>query len=161
MASSNLVWLAARGELVKVQVQDITPADRAIGDAEARLNEPENGPSFKMGGLSRCAQNAFYMIQGMIRHRQLDWKIVAGFGLVPPHIHPNPVWHLWVRRGSQHFDPSWPIWKDYWWDPSVVDYYALRENISLPQSVSSHDFHRDIKMQLESQAESWKLVLSG
>lgn len=127
---------------------------------ERQLADPDQ-PGLRMGAFT-CAGNAFYMVNAMRRRGRVDWNIVAGLGVAPRLA--LPAWHVWVRRGNDHSDPTWSL-TDWWGDPGV-EHYALADDLQLsfdmlapqsdiPLADRCHLFGEAIEKHISKLAKNW------
>jgi hypothetical protein len=65
-----------------------------------------------------CYENAPALVEAMREAAESDWHIVYGVGIGYDPVAPHA--HVWVRKGTRHFDPTWG-------QPERCRYYALSE----------------------------------
>src|SRR5437870_13800045 len=87
------------GRLIPVSVGIPPTSVFAIGDA--RSAEVYKNPM----NCYSCEDNSRCVVEGMNALGASDWVVVGGFAFGP--IPDFPTVHVWVRKGSTHFDPTW------------------------------------------------------
>jgi hypothetical protein len=152
----RLDHIASRGVLDMIP-NVFPPPDDAIevGNQESKVDSPHN-PDQRMhcGG---CAANSYWLVRGMLKRGSPGWEIVPGFAVSPADAF--PIWHVWVRRGAEHFDPTW-IWCP-WWKPGDGTYYALPGGFTYPIEGHFFPFEDALVKHLRKRASSWGVWLES
>ena len=97
-----------------------------------------------------CAGNSHSVIEAMKERNESNWHIVLGFAIPKGEIKPQA--HVWVRKGSRHYDPTWTL-VDGWWAEDLK-YYRLTRSFYFTNE-------RDTLNKLKDLAEKWQLDLLG
>jgi hypothetical protein len=97
-----------------------------------------------------CAGNSQSIVEAMKAKNESNWNVVQGFGI--PNGESKPRVHVWVRKGSRHYDPTWTRFK--WWLEDLK-YYRLTRPLAFGPT------ERDTLNRLKDLAEKWKLDLLG
>lgn len=131
-------------KLIKeVKVHRPSDAVVAAGNRKSRLLYQN-----RMSGFF-CAGNSHSVIEAMKEGNERNWHFVLGFAIPKGEIKPQV--HIWVRKGSRHYDPTWTIWPWWWKD---LKYYRL----TLPFAFTNE---KDTLNKLKDLAEKWQLNLIG
>jgi hypothetical protein len=93
--------LVRQGKLKRVDVQPISSRERALGDAKKRTQDNQ-----RMAG-GQCEPNVRALTAAMLEAGENDWHAV--FGIARGTDPRGPVAHAWVRKGDDHFDPTWSL----------------------------------------------------
>lgn len=96
-----------------------------------------------------CAGNSHSVIEAMKERNEKNWHFVLGFAI--PKGKSKPLAHVWVRKGSHHYDPTWTIWP--WWSKNLK-YYRLTRPFDFINE-------RNTLNKLKDLAEKWQLDLGG
>ncbi len=103
----------AAGDLIEVKgVKSPAKRVRGLGNAKTQSLYRRDMTTWF------CYENALALVDAMREAAELDWHVVYGVGIGYDPIAPHA--HVWVRRGVQHFDPTWG-------QPARCHYYALSE----------------------------------
>ena len=97
-----------------------------------------------------CAGNSQSIVEAMKAKNEINWHIVQGFAIPKGESKPQP--HVWVRKGSRHYDPTWTRFR--WWSEDLK-YYRLTRPLGFGPS------ERITLDRLKDLATKWKLDLLG
>jgi len=149
--------LLKKGLLKEVKVQ--RPPDGVI-EAGNQKSEAVIGHGIIKG---KCHFNSICVIGAMREKGENDWDIVPGFAFNPKD--KKPLLHVWVKKESRHYDPSWIC---YNWNPEDLDYYQMIQPLEANPSESIGDtrqryleWERAIHAEIMAFASHWDLKLLG
>jgi len=94
-----------------------------------------------MSGLC-CAGNSQCIVEAMKAKDERNWHIVQGFAI--PKGESKPQAHVWVRKGSHHYDPTWTRFT--WWSENLKYYRLTRPLAFGPSERMTLDRLKDLAM---------------
>ena len=118
--------LVTEGVLEKVDVGRLVGEVKAAGDQKSRCVFGN-----RMSG-NTCAGNSLCVAEAMADQGEDDWQVVLGYAVNGDG--EGPISHVWVRKGHQHYDPTWPIW-DTWRED--LPYYQLLQDLDIQPHLDS------------------------
>ena len=155
------------------QVRVRVPADEVFAIGDERTQQ-EGGQCMTSG---TCAGNSVCVVKGMEERDESGWEVVGGFAFFcqAPEIGDNdpadspssPIeprlrWHVWVKKGDTHFDPTWSRFNDERQDISPNRYFALTDQRVMTRLMRAkgglQEVERGIRDYLEDLAEKWGLA---
>jgi len=84
----------------------------------------------------QCQTNSICIVEAMFEKGRYDWHIVPGFGFNPHY--QRFVRHVWVRNGSNHYDPTWSL-KSLKWNVEKLTYFQAIHNFTTQPVESKND----------------------
>ena len=125
-----------------------------------------------------CAGNSVCVVKGMEDKGESGWGVVGGFAFfcqIPKINDNNPVdsppipvehglrWHVWVKKGDIHFDPTWSRFGDSKQDIAPNRYFALTDQHVMTRLMRADgrlsEVEGGIRDYLENLAEKWSLMI--
>lgn len=118
----------------------------------------------RMSGCD-CAGNSICVVEAMNEKGEDDWYIVPGFAYNPEESH--PLVHVWVRKGTLHFDPTWSL-PCFHWDFKKLIHYQLAHPLN-DEPIDSDNcactrvvrWGNRMLTELKMLAEEWNFRLAG
>lgn len=110
-------------ELKKVKVRK--PPNEIIEAGNKKIDDIFN-PVFPGMKARHCQTNSICIVEAMAEKGQKDWHIVPGFAYRPQQ--QGPIIHVWVRKGSKHYDPTWSL-KCFDWEVEDLAYFQLLKKL--------------------------------
>ena len=154
------------------QVSVGVPSDEVFTIGDERTQQ-EGGQCMTFG---TCGGNSVCVVKGMEERGESGWEVVGGFAFfcqtpetsdnAPADSPPIPVehglrWHVWVKKGERHFDPTWSRFGDYRQDISPNRYFALTDQRMMRCIMRAdgalYEVERAMLSHLEGLAERWGL----
>ena len=129
--------------LKKVEVH--RPSDSVVEAGNQKSSILFQNP---MSGLC-CAGNSQSIVEAMKEKNENNWHIVQGFAI--PEAESKPQAHIWVRKGSRHYDPTSTRFS--WWSQDLK-YYRLTRPLAFASE-------RIALNRLKELAKEWELDLLG
>lgn len=74
-----------------------------------------------------CICNSLCVVDAMCEKGEDDWHIVPGFAFNPEER--EPIAHVWVRKGSWHYDPTWSL-PCFNWKFKDLQHYQLAQRLN-------------------------------
>jgi len=152
--------LVINGLLKEVDVQK--PPDDVINAGNTRFVvelTPENGPQRMRAGY--CQSNSICVVAEMRDKGEDDWGIVPGFAYNTEK--EDLIVHVWVKKGSLHYDPTWSL-DCFNYNPEDCTYYQVVQNIETTQwkqekltRIGIVQWGKDILNEINVLASKWKL----
>jgi hypothetical protein len=123
---------------------------------------PELGPQIMSAGY--CQSNSICVVAEMRDKGEDDWDIVSGFAFNTEK--EDPIIHVWVKKGSLHYDPTWSL--DYFgYAPEDCTYYQVFQNIESTRweqekltRIGIVQWGKDILNEIKVLAAKWKLKIT-
>jgi hypothetical protein len=135
-------------ELIKRRLLKAVKGKRP-SDAVVEAGNRESSILFQnpMSGFC-CAGNSQSVVEAMKAKNKSNWHVVQGFAI--PKGESKPQAHVWVRKGSRHYDPTWTRFR--WWSEDLKYYRVTRSLGFGPTERITIDRLKDL-------ARKWKLDL--